>query len=337
MDFSEDTQTASLHLAGPAEGGLNGLPNELKRCIFSFLGPHYYRYVAGTCRDFRAIYSNMHGNTTSIWETTVSFPRAELLLEDERAKERKSTLMRRFNLAYWIFVDSRQTKEGKWTFRRALIQRRFRFAHQFLLCSAMCGRISIKMFKLAEEKNFCWYSPTHLYDAAYYGQVHLLKWMKRKGRLSNSSHDCHCCLAGALKGSNSAAVLHWMKGQNLLEITPGVWYYSGLHGFVHVLDWLHDNGYEVDSDSLFRGGAESGRIEVLQWALDHHIVTQSCDPCTGAACFGHLGILKWLRANNFPWDGNVFNTEYKAVMEWALVNGCPTKKSERALTWDNYQ
>jgi hypothetical protein len=65
------------------------LPDHVLSKCFSFLGDGHYRFVSGTCRWFRDVYSEKYGeNKTTFWENVISVACANLVFEDYKLLEK---------------------------------------------------------------------------------------------------------------------------------------------------------------------------------------------------------------------------------------------------------
>ena len=128
-------------------------------------------------------------------------------------------------------------------------------------------------------------------EAAEYGQLDALKWLKANGCGWNS-YTCHVAAAG---------------------------------GHLSCLQWARDNGCDWDSWTCFHAAA-GGHLSVLKWARENGCESYS-GTCTAAAGSGHLSILQWARENGCDWDIWTFNAAEHCgnpdVLNYAIDQGCP--------------
>lgn len=135
---------------------------------------------------------------------------------------------------------------------------------------------------------------THLLcnDAALYGRLDILKWLRKK----------QCPWESSMQDSASEG------------------------GHLDILKWAVDNGYKC-TGLVYRSAAQYGHMHILEWAYANNYGFDNYDICGDAVRGGQLDILKWLRQRNCPWDYDVClgaaSRGYIDIIKWAHENGCP--------------
>jgi len=78
-----------------------------------------------------------------------------------------------------------------------------------------------------------------------------------------------------------------------LKITSTIGYAAALGGNLHILDFLRENGLNID-DAACSGAVEGNHIEILEWCLDHN-----CEISRAAVDYAkkkNSEIFNWLQA-----------------------------------------
>ena len=204
-------------------------------------------------------------------------------------------------------------------------------------------------------------------NAAKGGHMRLLQWAV----INNAPTNSNTCVAAAEGGQLD--ILKWMAKpmlalNNIYVLIPAIPNKStadmaAQKGNVEMLQWLWEEGCEVDSHSL-RYAVENDNIECLEWAanVDGSLLVDSFGVCWAledaarcgnlrivqwlhtrgyagrtreclvAARGGHLVMLQWLRANGYEWAdlgrGEEVCSEAAAgghleLLQWAYGAGAP--------------
>jgi len=287
------------------------LPEAVLQHCFSFLGSGHYRYVAGTSRLFRNIYSIKHENKTLWKNAAASASCADLCLED--AIEQKADVSAALSL-----IAIEMAKAGRIDMLGWAHVRGCKWEHSIFTEAAKFGHVCV--LEWAEAKHVDWYSGTLVRTAASYGHINVLEWIVNCGRQVPMDASNYAA------GSGQVAVICWMKERNLVPHNGTMfWYMAALCGRLDVLDCLLHSGYDIHPQMVF-GGIVGNRINSLEWARNHGF-SWSRVYCECAASHGNLHILQWLRENGCPWDGHVIRAArrggHQDIVDWAIENGCP--------------
>ena len=205
---------------------------------------------------------------------------------------------------------------------------------------------SLDILQWARDHGFI--APDEAYEgAAHVGQLDVLEWLHEAG------YPCEndtVYLAAA--GCGQLGSLQWAIGKGY-PWTKNVFVYAAQYGMVEVLEWVKQQGLEMDISSASMVAIHQGRLGALKWLKDAgpcwdvqeymemavdfgelEIVQWvweqgfSCDAatCTRAAWKGHLEVLQWLREKGCPWDASTASGAAHGgqleVLRWALANGC---------------
>lgn len=300
-----------------APGIFDSLPSSVLQRCFCFLGPCHFRFVAGTSRHFKEIYSFKHDSKTT-WESAASSVACAELCVDDFKKNGDSESECLKEIVTQGAVGIGNIKVLEWARIKG-----FEFKSEYFLESAHLGHLGVLQW--AQEKNLEWHSYLTLFQAAAGGHTHVADWIHDSGREMLGAKEA--AEMAAFRGDVSMPM--WLKEHNLLEACS----VSKLHtlssslGRVNVLDWLHHNGDAPPSLAIFKGSALGAEHETsLSWALVHGVVLEE-KACEYSAVHGNLPMLQWLRKNECPWSAKVIEVAEghgKAeVAEWAIANGCP--------------
>jgi hypothetical protein len=169
--------------------------------------------------------------------------------------------------------------------------------------------------------------------AAENGDLELLKWLHM--------HNFNCFdlelfeemvtppyAAVACNGHN--IVLEWLHEQGAELNTPQVCEGAARGGHIHILEWIVQLGHDLhDSDDMTYYAFETGRLPVLQWLVQQGLdVGDSCDAGV-AAENGHLAVLQWMTERGIDLTGNdrlcteAAGGGHLAVLQWLHTIGCP--------------
>jgi hypothetical protein len=310
--MSEKTFREHCHCHGTS--AIDILPNAVLQHCFSFISVGNYRYVAGTSRRFRNLYSE--SKTTTWARAAESISSAELCLDDARQETKreftfalemlslKAASLGRINVLEWARSKGANIREAHFS------------------NSASNGHICI--LKWAEDNNLEWYSPYLMKSAIGSGCVNILDFVHTTGRHfpERASHEA--------AGKGQISVLAWMKEHDMLDTTRELWQYAAYEGHTHVLDWLWANDYRGGMN-IDWAASRDGRVNVFVW-LRQHDIAWSDYACAYASYYGSLALLQWLRENDCPWGKGVLKVArsqgHTHVLNWAIENGCQDHEEE---------
>lgn len=180
--------------------------------------------------------------------------------------------------------------------------------------AAEAGHLSMLQWLSAEGHSY--WKASACAGAAAGGHLEVLQWCRRQGCAWNpvvrsmlNQPYVHLHMEGRRCHSNGCHH-NGTPGEDFeqcapscqLHLRPGavVCSLAAWHGHLHVLQWAHAEGCEMDA-SVCSSAADGGHLELLRWAC-----AQGCVPdsraCFFAAEMGHLAVLQWLRHQGCPWD-----------------------------------
>ena len=160
-------------------------------------------------------------------------------------------------------------------------------------------------------------------NAAYVGDLELLKWLREHGYpwggdLDGSATCYHAAREGHLH------VLKWARA-NGAPWNERTCTGAAAGGHLEMLQWARANGCPWDEWTCYCA-ADGGHLEVLQWARANSAPWDE-NTCDGAAAGGHLEVLQWARANGAPWNENTCRDAAEGghleVLQWARAIGAP--------------
>jgi hypothetical protein len=307
----------------PQDCPVSMLSDELLReGIFSFVGMNHYRFVAGTCRRFREIYTqwqreqhtkvydtDYHGHCftiTSMPSVLESLARASIYRDDSGAEASR--------FARWV------KEKGAGKDIAAKEQSTFSQKH----CLIRSGRLEIwrKMRWQYATTSGAAFLRTH---AVKHGKLEVLQWIAQvepKEATAQLTSAVPLCQLAAHNGDLD--VLQWLRTHGY-PWDSTTCYIAARGGHLEVLQWARRNACAWDTLTCAEAAA-GGHLEVLQWARSNGCEWNAAI-CSLAARFGHLEILKWARLNGCEWDShtisNAVNQGHDEIVQWARENGCP--------------
>lgn len=249
--------------------------------IFGFVGVGHYRFVAGTNRKFRDLYTAFlkHTNAgpsvecSSTYRSIVeSVSRTELLLKETPGDDVVCLL----KAAY---------KYNKCPVGMRLPRKR---VLDFIAVNAACSG-SLKVLHWACCHGY-FLDVTCCYAAAAGGHLELLQWARRNGCEWNSSTCSAAARGGHLK------VLKWAR-QKGCDWDSHTCSEAASGGHLEVLQWARRNGCEWNSFTC-SGAAKFGHLECLQWAYENGCEWNKSTCGRAIIKFGHLHVLQWARKKN---------------------------------------
>lgn len=315
------------------------LPDEIVvDIIFGFVGFGHYRFVAGTNRQFRRLYSRyadqqrpsddeyavgVTSKVTSFESIVESVPRAKWCwLETRDDSGARTRAFSRFNCQIGGRIKHIMACIGTMAANYGNVQvLEWATQHGYKCtrwtCSYAAGNGQLEALKWARKHGCEWDFQTCSY-AARNGHLKVLKWARKHGCEWNGQ----ACLEAALNGH--LVVLKWAR-QNRCNWNSTICSHAALNGHLEVLQWARRNGCNWDSTTCM-AAARNGHLEVLQWARENGC-NWSASTCSHAARNGHLHVLKWARQSGCNWDYRTCSyaaeNGHLELLKWARENGCP--------------
>ena len=188
---------------------IDSLPDAVLQHCFSFVAKGHYRFVAGTSRRFKEIYSIKHESKT-MWESAASSVAcAELCLDDfkENGGEEDTDCLE--------MTTKGALKIGNINVLEWARIKGFAFDSEHFLLPAFNGHLCVLQW--AEEKNLEWYGEDTLIAAATNGHIHIFEWVYNSER---EMLGIELAVRAAAFGGQ-IPMLSWMKERNLLDASSG--------------------------------------------------------------------------------------------------------------------
>lgn len=165
---------------------------------------------------------------------------------------------------------------------------------------ALAAEGSLEMLKWVHyafgDTIFC---PGLCAEAAKYGQIKVLKWLRSPGLPGSPKGVCEWCTYTMVNAASK--------------------------GYLDVLKWARENGCPW-REFVCECAALNGHLQVLKWLRANDCPWNS-DTCTGAALNGHLETLKWAHNDGCSWDRDttIFAAQNGQLetLKWAVEHGCP--------------
>lgn len=292
---------------------------------FSFVGNGQYRYVAGTSRQFRDIYSKEHEKKTMFSQTQHNpwhyVPSFVLTKRQQEQTLRRTRILVLLQMPFTVEA----AHAGNISVLEWLRQMGVDFTnHTAFMVAAGVGKT--RVLRWAESKSLDWSFPGLYIEAGKEGHVETFEWIHSTGKVAFIPME-----AGSVAAEGGhTAILQWMKDNDVLHTADHLYFHIGRGGHTDVLEWLEMNGFELRANDVDRvlGGACSGghKTILLTWAREHGIEWKEL-LCTFAAAHNNLSVLQWLRESGCPWSGGVAKVAevfgHHHVVNWARENGCP--------------
>jgi hypothetical protein len=149
--------------------GMTDLPDDVIKTCLSFVGPGYYRLVAGTCKRFREQYSFPKETTWNNAAASVSC--ARFCLADNEKKTAALSRLQFLDMLQQEAVQMGQLDVLKWSLEKHGCA--CAFTHFALAGSG--GHLHVLQW--AEENGMEWYSEYLWVSAAQNGHTHILEWI----------------------------------------------------------------------------------------------------------------------------------------------------------------
>ncbi len=179
----------------------------------------------------------------------------------------------------------------------------------------------LKLLKFA-ARNYLSLSSFTFLMATEYGQLKIIKWLKRKNYILNMNMDSRIFSFAALHGHLHVIKWFMKKGHKWNAETCA---YAALNGHLDVLKFARENGCEWTINTSAYA-AYYGHLDVLKWAVENG-AEWGIWTCANAAINGQLNILKYARENGCEWDSKTWRGAIKNgninVINWLKENNCP--------------
>jgi hypothetical protein len=116
-----------------------------------------------------------------------------------------------------------------------------------------------------------------------------------------------------------------LKNVQISALTP---YYCTLAtecGYLAVLKYLFEQGFQLDRMRACIKAAEYGHLDVLKWLDTGEREIRTDRLTVAAACGGHLEVLLWLHENNYPFNFEVSKSATRCghleILKWLWNKG----------------
>ena len=288
------------------------LPNELIITIFNFITKITdKRQFIKTCKLHNSLLKHLITNMN------------ECELDYFRKSDLPRSIVQTYNMYYPEYLSKREYCVERFTielcydsyFDRIPIS----YFHKYneVIIRLLIKQGNLELLQIAFE-NLCKLDGMSCLIATEYGQINVLKWLKKKNIFNNSHNNC---VFAALYGHLN--ILIWLRKKGCIWDTETC-AYAALNGHLDVLKWSRENGC-VWTLNICAYAAYSGHLNVLKWARDHG-ASWGTWTCANAAMNGHLDVLKWARNNGCPWNEDTWIYAQQNgnldVINWLRENSC---------------
>jgi hypothetical protein len=279
--------------------------------IFSYVGMKEWLYVAGVCSDWRALYLQL----------LASQPRAKLphhkrrfcdeVTQTQTTHAAALASVTRLELALQCgisYCDLLAEQAGAMCTRerlQQLIENGLGLRAALCTGAARAGRVRTLMW-LKQQR--CPFDLCKVLTAALqHAHLQVLDWVRDDEQLWSEvlihlpfepgSSVIGASLLEAAASSASTLVLSYMQVNGLLDEDGGryIAQYAARLGHLPLLKWLHQQGYEIDSDETGQA-AEGGHLAALQYLHETVQCSLDDDGLYEAKDKGHVDIMRYYKA-----------------------------------------
>lgn len=158
------------------------------------------------------------------------------------------------------------------------------------------------------------HNPGASLGAASNGHVHVLRWLRANGTLSDGSTSTWLRATGSPSDTSVYS--------SLCEV-------AATSGSLEAVQWCRSNGYPWN-ESTCAAAAGSGNLELLRWCRENGCPWDE-GTCDRAAGSGNLELLQWCWANGCPWGEETCSRAAERgdleMLAWCRTRGCPWNMS----------
>jgi hypothetical protein len=113
------------------------------------------------------------------------------------------------------------------------------------------------------------YEESVRHNAVIGSQVGVLEWLHAKTQINFSELESEAITNGRI------VILEWMIKNNLVIDFSKCFKDGAKFGYVHLLQWAHDQGSKPSSQSYIHTAIEHNHPKILQWAFDHNYIMET--------------------------------------------------------------
>ena len=160
--------------------------------------------------------------------------------------------------------------------------------------------------------------------AAENSALNNLKWLLKNGFSIKDTYIFYCAIK-----SGSLEIFKFLQ-ENECPIHKRLVSFSLENCSIETIEWLIDQGIEIDPTKVFEGAARNGRLDKIEWLLEKKYSIE--DPEIFEAA-GSLENLEFLLKNGCSInDSRIFVTAARKghfdIMKWLLKKKCPINDSD---------
>ncbi len=166
------------------------------------------------------------------------------------------------------------------------------------------------------------FTETTFYKVAYYGNLNLMKWIRKQSCPWSSSTFCSALSFGKVEN------MMWLKEEGC-PWSGATFSSAAQSGNLDNMKWLKEEGCPWGGDTFYKA-AQSGNLDNMKW-----LKAEGCPwsehtfACTTDE--GNLEIIRWLTEEDCPWDEWVFSRAAShgnlKNMKFLYEAGCPWGES----------
>uniref|UniRef100_A0A7S4I3H5 Uncharacterized protein n=1 Tax=Odontella aurita TaxID=265563 RepID=A0A7S4I3H5_9STRA len=257
---------------------VDGLPHDVLGDILAFVGPDYYRYIAGTCQALRRSYCQM---LTANARERGGFNNDIARTSMKNMASSRSCIMLFLKEVGDIFLALRSVV----------------FHADFEVFRWLDTSIRVKSptGEYMQPNSYSKILSTVEGFAALAGRIRILEYLRNEHKLQYSVRTCNAAAQGG-----RTDVLSHLRDQGV-KPTSSVCGYAARNGHIHVLEYLRDDcGVEFDIHT-FAAAVTVGKFPVVEY-LHENGCPRDARLSYFAARSGHLDVLIFLFDNNYPFN-----------------------------------